>query len=160
MTKAEIPFYFLPRLLGLGYMFFDFEVRNKKSWKGTVNDQLNKVLEYVKSFPRVTFVCKLPPPAPLVLYLMGVGWGKGRRDHFLPTLGVGVRKPLSPGDSPYFSPRIIMSRCFLLAWCFSLNSESQRNFHAHLYCQNRNISVKDAQSRQPNWKSFGLRPYS
>ena len=104
-------------------------------------------------------VCLQAPPA-LVLYLMGVGWGKGRRDHFLPTLGEGVRKPLSPGDSPYFSPRIIMSRCFLLAWCFSLSSESQRNFHAHLYCQNRNLPLKDSQSPQPNWKSIGFRPYN
>lgn len=43
MTKAEIPFYFFPGLLGFGYMFIDFEVRNTKLHKGKVNDQLNKV---------------------------------------------------------------------------------------------------------------------
>ena len=30
MTKAEIPLYSLPKVLGFGYMFFDFEVRNTK----------------------------------------------------------------------------------------------------------------------------------
>lgn len=43
MTKAEISFYFFPGLLGFGYMFIDFEVRNTKLYKGKVNDQLNKV---------------------------------------------------------------------------------------------------------------------
>ena len=111
MTKAEIPFYSLPKLLGFCYMFFDFEVRNKKKKKRNVNDQLNKVLEYVKSFPRVKFVWKLVSP-----FFDGCGGkAKGQGTIFLRSLGVGVRKPLSPGDSPYFSPRIILSRCFLLA---------------------------------------------
>ena len=92
MTKAEIPFYFLPRLLGLGYMFFDFEVRNKKSWKGTVNDQLSKVLEYVKSFPRVTFVCKLPPPRPVSPLFDGCGVGKRAKGPFFAYFGGGCEE--------------------------------------------------------------------
>ena len=76
-----------------------------------MNDQLNKVLEYVKGFPRVKLVWKLVSP-----FFDGCGGkAKGQGTIFLPTLEVGVRKPVSPGDSPNFSPRIIMSRCALLA---------------------------------------------
>lgn len=100
MTKAEIPFYFLPRLLGLGYMFFDFEVRNKKSWKGKVNDQLNKVLEYVKSFPRVTFVCKLPPPvSPL---FDGCGVGERAKGPFFAYFGGGCEEAPLTRQLPLF----------------------------------------------------------
>lgn len=52
-----------------------------------MNDQLNKVLEHVKSYPRVKFVCKLVRP-----FFDGCGGGgKGQGTIFLPTLGVGVR---------------------------------------------------------------------
>ena len=90
MIKAEIPFHFLPRLLGLGYMFFDFEVRNTKSWKGKVNDQLNKVLEFVKSFPCVTFVCKLPRSvSPL---FDGCGVGERAKGPFFAYFGGGCEE--------------------------------------------------------------------
>ena len=52
MTKAEIPFYFLPRLLGLGYMFFDLEVRNTKSWKGKLSEwSVEQSVRICEKFP-------------------------------------------------------------------------------------------------------------